>query len=93
MRYLGTPVCTIIDEFLEKFEKGGEGVISDPKNFVADLFGNFDGEKTMNFWKKPKGRMASPKVMNFWKSSKRPLIPPPLIFGKSCCAFFPEYMT
>ena len=41
-----------------------------------------------------KGRMASPKVMNFWKSSKRPLPPPPpLIFGKSCCAFFPEYMT
>ena len=27
---LGKPVCTIIDEFLEKFQKGG-AVISDPK--------------------------------------------------------------
>ena len=34
MVLLGTPVCTIIDEFLEKFQKGGR-VISDPKNFVA----------------------------------------------------------
>ena len=50
------------------------------------------GLKILSFHRH-KGRMASPKVMNFWKSSKRPLIPPPLIFGKSCCAFFPEYMT
>ena len=35
-----------------------------------------------------KGRTAIPKRMNFWKSSKRPLPPPPLIFGKSYCAFF-----
>ena len=34
---LGTPVCTIIDEFLEKFQGGGGGVISDPKNFVAKI--------------------------------------------------------
>ena len=33
------------------------------------------------------GRAAIPKRMNFWKSSKRPLTPP-LIFGKSYCAFF-----
>ena len=39
-----------------------------------------------------KGRMALPKRMNFRKNSKRPLTPP-LIFEKSCCIFFPEYMT
>ena len=31
--------------------------------------------------------------MNFRKSSKWPLTPPPLIFGKSYCKFFPEFMT
>jgi len=39
-----------------------------------------------------KGRMTSPKLMNFWKSSKRPLTPP-LIFGKSCCAFRDKIAT
>ena len=37
-----------------------------------------------------KGSMSVPKRMNFWKSSKRPLTPPPLIFGKSCCRFFKQ---
>ena len=36
--------------------------------------------------------MASPKGMNFRKSSKRPLTPP-LIFGKSCCAFHDKIAT
>ena len=40
------------------------------------------------YWHKPKGGIPLPKRMNFWKSSKRPLTPPPLIFGKSCCGFF-----
>ena len=39
-----------------------------------------------------KGRVVLPKRMNFRKNSKRPLTPP-LIFGKSYCGFFPEYMT
>ena len=35
--FLGTPVRSIIDEFLEKFQRGGGG-ISDPKNFVVSLY-------------------------------------------------------
>ena len=34
-----------------------------------------------------KGSLPTPKRMNFRKSSKRPLTPPPIIFGKSCCGF------
>ena len=33
------------------------------------------------------GRMVLQKRMNFRKNSNRPLTPPPLIFGKSCCGF------
>ena len=47
---------------------------------------NYDGDGV------DKGRMASPKLMNFRKSSKRPLTPP-LIFGKSYCAFRDKIVT
>ena len=38
MLSLGKPVSTKTDEFPENFRKGGEGVISDPKNFIAIFF-------------------------------------------------------
>ena len=37
-------MISILDEFSENFQKGG-GVVSDPKNFVADFFGKFEGKK------------------------------------------------
>ena len=47
---------------------------------------SFDSER--------KGSFTLPKRMNFRKSSKRPLAPPPpLIFRKLCCKFFPKFMT
>ena len=33
-----------MDEFSENFQRGGGGGISDPKNFVSDLFSNFEGK-------------------------------------------------
>ena len=36
--------CKILDEFSVNFRKEG-GFISDPKNVVAFLFGNFEGKK------------------------------------------------
>ena len=43
-----------------KLPKGG-GVISDPKHFVADLFGNFEGEKQLIFRKRGGGSRISEK--------------------------------
>ena len=40
-----------------------------------------------------KGRIHIPKRINFRKSSKWPSTSPPLIFRKSCCGFFPKFMT
>ena len=49
---LGTPGRSIIDEFLEKFQRGGGGgVISDPKNFVAIFFALETALLVMNFRK------------------------------------------
>ena len=51
----GTIRWPILDEFSEKFRRGrGVGVISNPKNHVADFCGNF----VTNFWK---------KTVNLWK--------------------------
>ena len=36
--HLGTPVCTIIDEFLEKFQKGGRGGHFRSKKFRCKIF-------------------------------------------------------
>ena len=78
---LGTPVCTIIDEFLEKFQKGG-GVISNPKNFVAKFLAletpiwgghfrskKFRRKKSQHFSQKRGGGGGSKAVWNFSKKS------------------------
>ena len=46
--------------FRKTSEGGGEGVISDPKKFVADFFGNFEGKKQWFFGKRGVGH-SNPK--------------------------------
>ena len=53
-KYICSPYVFLIRDALVhifgKFPKG-RGVISDPKNFVADFLGNFEGEKHWIFEK------------------------------------------
>ena len=49
---LGKPVSPDSNEFPENFRKGGGGVISDPKNFIAIFFALEKAILVMNFRKK-----------------------------------------
>ena len=63
---LGRTLWTILDEFSKNFRRGG-GVISDPKNYIADFFGFKTVYFGCKFWKKcPKrgggaGVISNPK--------------------------------
>ena len=50
--YLGKPVFSNIDEFPENFQKGGGGVISDPKKFVSIFFALETAILVINFREK-----------------------------------------
>ena len=77
-----------MDVFLEKFRKGGGGVISDPKNYIADFVGFkavYFGEKKAqcNFQKggerggviaNPKNFIANLRVLNGFSGKKRNVI-------------------
>ena len=82
--FLGTPVCTIIDDFFGKVPKGG-GVISDPKNFVAKFLAletpiwgghfrskKFRRKKSQNFPPQKKGGRGGQRTV--WNFSKNSLI-------------------
>ena len=58
-----------MDVFLEKFRRGGRGVIPDPKNYIADFVGFkavYFGRKLRNVifkkWRRGGGVIANQKI-------------------------------
>ena len=59
-----------MDVFLENFRRGG-GVISDPKNYIADFFGFKTVYFGRKFWKKCPKRGGGGGVKAVWEFSKK----------------------
>ena len=70
LTFLGVTVGAKMDVFLEKVRKGGGGVISDPKNYIADFVGfkavYFGKKAQCNFHKRTGGGVKA-----VWKFSKK----------------------